>query len=85
MLLVKLSFLMMTVWLRVMVMTMIDFLKSICDQFVVLFGRLWAWFLLTDVGMWLADWWPLLGVVLMLLGSGIGWLLIKRDWEKEKG
>lgn len=66
-------------------MTMIDFLKSICDQFVVLFGRLWAWFLLTDVGMWLADWWPLLGVVLMLLGSGIGWLLIKRDWEKEKG
>lgn len=64
---------------------MIEFLLDIWNQLCVLVGRLWALFLLTGPGMWLDHWWPLLGVVLMLLGSGIGWLLIKRDWEKEKG
>jgi hypothetical protein len=67
------------------VVTMIEFLLDIWNQLCVLVGRLWAWFLLTDVGMWLADWWPLLGIVLMLLGSGVFVLLVKRDWEKEKG
>jgi hypothetical protein len=48
---------------------MIDFLKSIGDQFVVIAGRLWEWFLLTDVGLWFRTYGEWLGLVLFIVGA----------------